>query len=96
MARFWKSRIVDLAPDLPKVLRTATIVRSIYVNTTLSAHACNLDNGSDTLVILPASLAAGTVIDFGGELGVLFDNSLIVDPDNSATGSITIFYIEKQ
>ena len=32
---------------------------------------------------------------FAGEQGVLFDTNLIIDPDNSATGSITIMYTER-
>lgn len=91
----WKPKKVDLSIDLSTVLSTPAIVRGFYVNTTLSAHACNINNGSDTVFIIPASLVAGTVVDFAGEQGVLFDVNLIIDPDNAATGSITIMYTER-
>lgn len=91
----WKPKKIDLATDLSTVLSTPAIVRGFYVNTALSAHACNINNGSDTIFIIPASLAAGTVVDFAGEQGVLFDVNLIIDPNDAASGSITIMYIER-
>jgi len=91
----WKPKKIDLATDLSTVLSTPAIVRGFYVNTTLSAHPCDINNGSDIVFIIPASLVAGTVVDFAGEQGVLFDVNIIIDPDDSATGSITIMYIER-
>ena len=91
----WKPTKVDLATDLTTVFNSPTIVRGFYVNTVLSAHTVNINNGSDTVFIIPVSLAAGTVVDFAGEQGVLFDVNLIIDPDNSSTGSITILYTER-
>ncbi len=91
----WKPRKIDLATDSTTVLTSPAIVRGFYVNTVLSAHACNINNGSDTVFIIPASLAAGTIVDFAGEQGVLFDVNLVIDPNDSATGSITIMYTER-
>ena len=86
---------IDLSDDVTTVLSTSAIVKGIYVNTVMSAHACNISNGSTALLVIPASTAAGTVIDFAGEPGVLFDTNLIIDPDNAATGDITIFYNDR-
>lgn len=91
----WTPKAIDLAVDTTTVLSNAAIVKGIYVNTTMSAHTCEIKNGTETLLIIPASSAAGTVIDFAGEKGVLFDINLIVDPDDSGTGNITIFYNDR-
>jgi len=91
----WKPNRVDLATDLTTVFGLPAVVRGFYVNTTLSAHICFIKNGSDIVFTIPASLVAGTVVDFAGEQGVLFDDSIIIDPDDAASGSITIMYIER-
>ncbi len=91
----WTPGVVDLANDITTVATTPVIVRGYVVNTVLSAHACNINNGSTTLFIIPASTAAGTVVEFASNDGVIFDTNLIVDPDNSGTGSITILYKER-
>jgi hypothetical protein len=91
----WTPRVIDLEDDISSVSSKAVIVKGIYVNTVMSAHPCLIKNGTETLLIIPATSAAGTVIDFAGEKGVLFDTNLIVDPDDSATGNITIFYIDR-
>ncbi len=88
----WLSKKADLVNDTTTVLATAAVVKGVYINTTMSAHACNINNGSNTLLVIPAGSTAGTTIDFAGERGVLFDTNLIIDPDNAATGDITIFY----
>lgn len=88
----WESKNVDLAVNTTTILPTAAILKGVYVNTVMSAHTCLIKNGADTLLIIPSSTAAGTVIDFAGEKGVLFDTNLIIDPDDSASGNITIFY----
>jgi len=91
----WTPAVVDLSTDITTVSTVAAIVRGYYVNTVLSAHACNINNGSTTVFIIPASTAAGTLVEFTAQDGVIFDTSLIIDPDNSATGSITILYQDR-
>lgn len=63
------------------------ILQYVYVNTVLSAHTVLLVDGSTTKLTLPASLAAGSSprVD-----GTMFRTSLVVDPDNSSTGNITV------
>lgn len=91
----WKYAVVDLSDDISTVKPGSVAVRGFYVNTTLSAHACNINDGGDTVFIIPASTAAGTLVEFTSIEAVIFENSLIIDPDNAATGSITIIYRER-
>ena len=91
----WKPGVADLSTDSTTLSTTAVEVRGYYVNTALSAHACNISNGSTVIFIIPASTAAGTLVEFTGIEGVLFDDNLIVDPDNSATGNITVMYRDR-
>lgn len=81
--------VVDVADNSTTVFTGRVFLYGIYVNTALSAHALPIVNGSTTLVTLPASAAAGSHYSYPG---ILFDTSLIVDPNDAATGSITIAY----
>ena len=91
----WIPTAVDLSNNIVTVKTTPVDVKGIFVNTVMSAHACNINDGATTKFIIPASSAAGTVIDFAGEEGVEFNTNLIVDPDDSATGNITILFKNK-
>jgi hypothetical protein len=48
-----------------------------------------IKNGTDTVFTLPASTSPGQFIAFGD---VVFDAGIVIDPDDSATGSITVVY----
>lgn len=61
----------------------------VYVNTVLSAHTVVFKDGTTAKITLPASLAAGSSPKF---YGARFETSLVIDPDDSSTGSITVFY----
>lgn len=61
----------------------------VYVNTVLSAHTVLLTDGAVTKVTLPASIAAGSERCF---YGARFETSLKIDPDDSSTGNVTVFY----
>ena len=91
----WKPKIVDLSNGTVTLLTTQSLVKGIYVDSVMSAHSVEIANGSETLLIIPASLAAATVLDFAGEQGVVFDNNVIIKPNGSATGKITIMYQER-
>jgi hypothetical protein len=65
------------------------ILYGVYVNTVLSAHALPIVDGTTTVVSVVASAAVGTNITFPG---IRFNTSLIVDPNDAATGSVTIAY----
>lgn len=84
-----ESAVVDVADNSTTVYTGPVLIYGVYVNTVLSAHACPIQDGSTAKITLPASLAAGTNLSFPG---VLFTTSLVVDPNDAATGNITIFY----
>lgn len=84
-----RAAVIDVANDSTTIVTGRCFLYGIYINTALSAHALPSDNGSTTRVTLIASLAAGQMLQFPG---VLFDTSLIVDPNDAATGNITVFY----
>jgi hypothetical protein len=82
--------VVDLSADTTTVSSAPAILVGVYVNTVLSAHACPIESNGTALITLVASLAAGQSLQFGE--GVIFPSSLVVNPDNVATGSITVFW----
>lgn len=81
--------VVDLVTDSTTVSTKQCIIRGVYINTLLSAHACLIKNGTETVFTLPASTVAGQFIAFGD---AWFKDGIVIDPDNSATGSITVVY----
>jgi hypothetical protein len=83
------SDVVDLSDNSTTVYGGRALLRSVYVNTTLSAQSLPIKDGSTTVFTVPASATAGTLFQFGD---THFSSSLIVDPDDSATGSITVTY----
>jgi hypothetical protein len=85
-----RTTVVNVADDSTTVSSTPALLYGVFVNTALSAHACLIANASTTQITLAASLAAGT--NYWWDRGVPFDTSLIVDPDNSGTGSITLVW----
>lgn len=83
--------VVNVADNSTTVYTGRCVLLGIYVNTVLSAHACPILDGATTKITLPASLAAGTKIDCHS---AKFDTSLIVDPNDSGTGELVIFWRE--
>ena len=61
----------------------------VFVNTVLSAHTVVFKDGTTAKITLPASLAAGTSTNC---YGARFETSLVIDPDDSSTGNVTVFY----
>ena len=85
----YKYGVVDVADNSTTVSTKPALLVGVYVNTVLSAHACPILDGAVSVITLKASLAAGTMLDFPP---TRFETSLVVDPDDSATGNITLFY----
>lgn len=81
--------VVDVADNSTTVYNGPAILHGVYVNTALSAHVLPIKDGSTTVVSLAASAAAGTSILYPG---IRFETSLIVDPNDAATGSVTVAY----
>lgn len=91
MAIEWKIKTVDLAVNSTVVESVPCLVQGVYINTALSAHACPIKDGTTGQQFdIPASASAGTLYDFGE---CRFLENLTVDPDDTATGSITISYV---
>ena len=81
--------VVNVADDSTTVYDGPAVLAGIYVNTALSAHALPIKDGSTTVVTVPASATAGSMYQFPG---IKFATSLVVDPDNSGTGNVTVAY----
>ena len=81
--------VVDVSDNSTTVYDGAALLFGVYVNTALSAQALPIVDGSTTVVSIAASAAVGTNQTFPG---IRFETSLIVDPDDSATGSVTVAY----
>jgi hypothetical protein len=81
--------VVDVSANSTTVYTGPCILYGIYVNTVLSAHALPVQDGSTTVVSLAASTAVGTSILYPG---IRFNTSLVVNPDDAATGSVTVAY----
>lgn len=85
----WLYVVNDTSNDSTTVYTGPVLVAGIFVNTVLSAHTVVIQDGSTAVITLPASLAAGTWMNFGG---IRFDTSLVINPNDSSTGNITVFY----
>jgi hypothetical protein len=81
--------VVNTADNTTTVYTGSALLYGIFVNTVLSAHTVLITDGATTVLTLPASLAAGTNIVLPG---IKFSTSLIVNPDDSSTGNITLLY----
>lgn len=79
---------VDVAADSTTVSSSPAYLAGVYINTTLSAHAVPILDGATPIFTIPASAAAGTFYPVQGQ----FLTSLVVDPDNAATGNITLMW----
>ena len=85
----WLYAVVNVGDDTTTVYNGPAILHAVYVNTALSAHALPIVDGSTTVVTIPASATAGSIYQ---PFDIKFATSLIVDPNDAATGSITVAY----
>lgn len=83
--------VVDTSDNSTTIRTGAVIVRGVWINTVLSAHTVILKDGTTSIFTIPASAPAGTWIPLGD---TVFNTSLVVDPDDSSTGNITVVYKE--
>ncbi len=82
-------QVIDVATDSTTIYTGAIMLFGVYVNTVLSAHVLPFLDGATTVITVPASAAAGSMYPFPG---ILFTTSLIMDPNDSATGNVTVAY----
>jgi hypothetical protein len=85
----FKYTVVDLATDSTTITTAKAILRAIYINTTLSAHALVIKDNATTVFTIPAGTVAGTWVPFGD---AYFSGGIVIDPDNSGTGNITVLW----
>ena len=81
--------VVNVADDITTVNSGLSLLRSVIVNTTLSAHALPIKDGTTTVFTIPASATVGTRYSFDD---AQFKTSIVIDPDNAATGGVTVIY----
>lgn len=84
-----KPAVVDVADNTTTVHTGRCYLYGVYINTVLSAHTLLIKDDTTTLVTIPASAAAGTHFPLPG---IQFATSLIVDPNDAATGNVTLAY----
>jgi hypothetical protein len=88
----WTYTVVDLSTNSTTVSAAPAIIGNIWVNTVLSAHACPILDGATTIWSLPASTPVTTTdaTSFKHLHGTRCETSLIVDPNDAATGAIVV------
>lgn len=85
----WSYGVADLSDNSTTISSVPAVLKAAYVNTVLSNHACPIKDSTTSVFTLPAGACAGDKFDFEK---TRFETSLIVDPDDSATGSVTLIY----
>jgi hypothetical protein len=81
---------VDASTDSTTVYTGPCIYYGATVTTALSAQVLQILDGSTPIDAFAASAAAGTSHNFA--TGIRCNTSLVVDPDNAATGNLTVYY----
>ena len=85
----WKKAVINTADDITTISNVPALVKGVYINTKLSSHTVNIKDGAEVSYVIPADAAAGNFYDWEA---VRFETNLIVDPDDSSTGNITVQY----
>ncbi len=82
--------VVDVADNSTTVFDGPCILFGLTVTTVLSAHALPVQDGvPNVIAALAASAAVGTTTQYAG---IRCDTSLIVNPDDAATGRVTVIW----
>lgn len=89
VAADWLTAQVDLADNSTTVYSGPCLLRGVSVVTDISAQACPIKDNTTTKFSLPASATVGQWLECGD---ARIETSLVVDPDDSATGDITVVY----
>lgn len=88
--REWRYASVDLANDVTTITAVPCLVKGWDVTTAISAHNAPVQDATTPVFVIPASTTAGTGLEYLDP--IRFETSLVVDPDNAATGIVTIYY----
>jgi hypothetical protein len=81
--------VIDLSGDTATTIVGPAVLLGVHVDVVMSAHAVTIGDAAVTKITLAASTAAGTNLDFHS---ALFSTSIVVTPNVSSTGTITVFY----
>lgn len=84
----WNVAVVDVSVDSTTVSAVPTRLGCISVNTVLSAHDLLIKDNTTTICTVPASAAVGT--SYCGCKGSRAETSLVVDPNDAATGNVSV------
>ena len=85
----WKATLVDLSTDSTTVSAVPALLNGIYVNDQVSAHAVPIYDGTTLIFKIPAGATPGNAYSLGP---ARCETSLIIDPDDAATGTITVLW----
>jgi hypothetical protein len=89
MPQHFNSDVVDLSGDSTVLTTKAAILRAIHVKTVMSAHACDIKDGSTSKFTIPASTAAGVRLPYDD---AKMSAGITIDPHDSATGEVTVIW----
>ncbi len=81
--------VVSVADNTTTVYTGPCVLHGVYVNTVLSNHVLPIKDGTTTVVSIPALAAAGSIYH---PFDIVFNTSLVVDPNDAATGDIVVAY----
>lgn len=85
----WLTSTVNLETNSTTVYAGPCLLRGASVAVATSAQVCLIKDNTTIVTAVPASAPVGTWVEFGdGRI----ESSLVVDPDDSATGYITVIY----
>jgi hypothetical protein len=86
----WLYQRVDLSVDSTTTIGIPAVLGNIWIHTTISAHACPVLDGAVELFSIPSGATAGTAYTF--LYGTVCQTSLIINPDDAATGILVVQY----
>ena len=82
--------VQNVATDGPTTIHDGpALLFGVYVNTSIATATVVLADATTAMITLPVSLAAGVSVNC---YGARFETSLIIDPGDTATGNVTVFY----
>lgn len=84
--------VVDLSVDSTEISAVPAVLVGVYVNTALSAHALPIEDSATPIITIPASTGVGAYDMGNAGAGIRFETSLVVNPNDVATGNITVFW----
>lgn len=87
----WDYYRVDLTAGDVVVETLPCLVKGVYINEQTSNHRIEIKDGSEFAYSVPASSPAGQAYDFSSD-GVIYESGIVVSPNASATGNITVVY----